>query len=166
MHDEHGEPGQQREGNAFYNISHAMIVGERLVFLVVGVLLFAGAVALAWRSVDSIIQLFTGASGGVISAASDFLNLVLLILMIAEIAYTVTLSVRGVVLSPQPFLIVGLIAVIRRILVITVQEVQPASTHKPLGGYTSSIDLAILTLVVVAFVFSIYLLRKQRPDEA
>jgi len=141
-----------------------MVAGERIVFTIVGILLFVAALALAYRSVDPIISLFTSAS--VIGTAAFLLNVILLILMIAEIAYTVTLSVRGVGLSPQPFLIVGLIAVIRRILVITVQEVQPASAGKSLTSYAgSSIDVAILTAVVLAFVFSIYLLGRRSSDE-
>ena len=87
--------------------------------------------------------------------------MVLLILMIGEIAYTVTLSVRGVGLNAQPFLIVGLIAVIRRVLLLTVEEVQ--GNTETIHGIVSksTVDLAILTLVVMAFVFAIYLLRKQ-----
>lgn len=163
MPDERANPQPPSEGTGFYAVSRVMVMGERIVFTIVGILLFVAALALAYRSVDPILSLFTSPS--TISTAAYLLNVILLILMIAEIAYTVTLSVRGVGLSPQPFLIVGLIAVIRRILVITVQEIQPTSTGKSLTSYFgSSIDLAILTLVVLAFVFSIHLLRHRQPD--
>ncbi|HVA32599.1 MAG TPA: phosphate-starvation-inducible PsiE family protein [Candidatus Baltobacteraceae bacterium] len=144
-----------------------MIAGERIVFIVVGILLFVAALALAYRSIGSIVALFAQPESDIITNASYFLDIVLLILMLAEIAYTVTLSVRGAVLSAQPFLIVGLIAVIRRILVITVQEVQPTGAHgRSLMSYAgSSIDVAILTLVVLVFVFSLYLLRRREPED-
>jgi hypothetical protein len=60
------------------------------------------------------------------------------------------------VLSPEPFLIIGLIAVIRRILVITVGE-----TKTPTSGTVdhSIAELAILTVVVIVFVGSIVVLR-------
>jgi len=151
------------ESRVFSQLSRVMISGERAVFAVVGVLLFCAALALAWRSVTSIGLLFTGAEPTVIPTVSHFLDLILLLLMIAEIAYTVTKSVCGEVLSPRPFLIVGLIAVIRRILVSTVQEVGPGR-----GGvlHAATIDLAILTLVVLVFVFSIYLLsRRTTPHQ-
>jgi uncharacterized membrane protein (DUF373 family) len=51
----------------------------------------------------------------------DLLDRILLILMIAEILYTVQVSFREHTLSPEPFLIVGLIAATRRILVITAE---------------------------------------------
>jgi len=145
----------------FQKISYGLAIAERAVFTLVAVLLFVAAVALAWNGVLDIIPLFTGTSHGAIAETAEFLNLVLLILMIGEIAFTVTLSVRGVGLNAQPFLIVGLIAVIRRILLLTVEEVQ--GNVETVHGIVSksTIDLAILTLVVMAFVFSIYLLRKQ-----
>jgi hypothetical protein len=145
----------------FLKISYGLAIAERAVFTLVAVLLFVAAVALAWNGVLDIIPLFTGTSHGAIAETAEFLNLVLLILMIGEIAFTVTLSVRGVGLNAQPFLIVGLIAVIRRILLLTVEEVQ--GNAETIHGIVSksTIDLAILTLVVMAFVFSIYLLRKQ-----
>jgi uncharacterized membrane protein (DUF373 family) len=49
----------------------------------------------------------------------DLLDRMLLILMIVELLYTVQVSFREHTLVPEPFLIVGLIAVTRRILVVT-----------------------------------------------
>jgi hypothetical protein len=139
----------------------ALRVAERLMFTVVGVLLFVAGFILALRSIVDIYYLITGLHGSVITLTADFLDIVLLILMIAELAYTVTLSVRGEVLSPTPFLIVGLIAVIRRILVITVQEVQRGrEAAQPAFVSQSTIELAILTAVVLAFVFAMRLLRR------
>ncbi|MGR4063945.1 MAG: phosphate-starvation-inducible PsiE family protein [Vulcanimicrobiaceae bacterium] len=152
------EPARDEGGSALNRISAALISWERIVFIIVGILLFVSAVALAWRSIAMLALLFVGPQGDVIEITSQFLDLILLILMIAEIAYTVTESARGEALSPRPFLIVGLIAVIRRVLVITVQEVQPTGV-RPIGQvYSSSLDLALLTAVVLAFVFSLWLL--------
>jgi uncharacterized membrane protein (DUF373 family) len=91
-----------------------------------------------------------------IEYGSEFLDVVLLVLMVVELAYTVILSLRGAVLLAEPFLIVGLIAVIRRMLVITVGEV---------GAHSGSVsqnatELAILSGIVVVFVGSIVILRR------
>ncbi len=152
---------QNEEIEVFRKISRGLSIAERSVFTVVAVLLFAAAVALSWNGVLDIIPLFTGPPHSAIQETADFLNLVLLILMIGEIAYTVTLSVRGTGLNAYPFLIVGLIAVIRRVLLLTVEEVQGGTATA--GGIVSksTIDLAILTIVVMAFVFAIWLLKKR-----
>jgi uncharacterized membrane protein (DUF373 family) len=142
----------------------ALLWAERLVFFVVGVLLFLAALALAGRSVQVLIQLFNGSVTDTVSSTAQFLDMVLLILMIVEIAYTVSLSLRGAMLRAQPFLIVGLIAVIRRVLVLTVQEVRDRGTLIA-GGYISrpNIELAVLAAVVMVFVIAIYLLRNKEP---
>ena len=52
------------------------------------------------------------------------LNQLLIVLMLVEILHTVRISIRSHVLVTEPFLVVGLIASIRRILVI-----YPGSSH-------------------------------------
>jgi uncharacterized membrane protein (DUF373 family) len=128
---------------------------ERLIFFAIGMLLFVGAVALVLKSTLLLWAMFF--SPDALGTGEKFLEFVLLILMLVELAYTVTLSLRGEVLKAEPFLIVGLIAVIRRILVITVGEV--GSSGSRLDSAQSATELAILTGVVVAFVLSIFLLR-------
>jgi uncharacterized membrane protein (DUF373 family) len=49
------------------------------------------------------------------------LNELLIVLMLVEILHTVRISIRSHVLVTEPFLVVGLIASIRRILVITLE---------------------------------------------
>ncbi len=132
---------------------------ERLIFFAIGAMLFLGAVALVLKSTLLLGAMLT--SPDALASGGKFLDFVLLILMLVELAYTVTLSLRGQVLKAEPFLIVGLIAVIRRILVITVGDVSNGTTGVQPGQ--SATDLAILTGVVFAFVLSIFLLR-MRPE--
>ena len=49
------------------------------------------------------------------------LDRILLIIIFVEVLYTVQVSFRQHVLQPEPFLVVGLIAVTRRILVLTAE---------------------------------------------
>jgi uncharacterized membrane protein (DUF373 family) len=94
-------------------------------------------------------------SQGTLEYGTQFLDRILLVLMLVELAYTVILSLRGSVLMAEPFLIVGLIAVIRRMLVITVGETGA-------NVVTHVYELAILTVIVIVFVASIALLRMRR----
>jgi uncharacterized membrane protein (DUF373 family) len=118
----------------------ALVWAERIVFLAIGILLFA---------------MVTQTDASPSAFGSQFLDVILLVLMIVELAYTVILSLRGAVLAAEPFLIVGLIAVIRRMLVITVGEMGPHGTNvmQSIG------ELGILTAIVLVFVGSIALLR-------
>jgi len=138
-------------------------VAEQLLFSGVGILLFVVGFILTIRSCVEIYALIVGPQSNVITATGNFLDLILLILMIAEIGYTVMLSVRGEVLSPMPFLIVALIAVIRRVLVVTVQEVQSHGQGAGSGLVSpASLEVALLTGVVLILVISMRLLARTK----
>src|ERR1700724_2078870 len=88
------------------------------------------------------------------------LNELLVVLMLAEILHTVRISIRSHVLVTEPFLVVGLIASIRRILVISLE----AATLTKEGAWTtdgargifhsSMIELGLLGLLVLILVVS------------
>ncbi len=132
----------------------SLVWSERIVFFAIGLLLFVAAIALLKQCFPILGDMFAG--GNTATVGSQFLDVILLVLMVVELAYTVILSLRGQVLSPEPFLIIGLIAVIRRILVITVGETKP--TPGISVDHTIA-ELGILTVVVVVFVGSIVVLR-------
>jgi uncharacterized membrane protein (DUF373 family) len=138
---------------------------EQAVFFIIGLLLFAASLALLARSLPLLFDMIAPGVDSPIEVGTSFLDLVLLVLMVVELAYTVMLSLRGAVLSAEPFLIVGLIAVIRRILVITVGEFKKNSSS-PSFSTESGIELGILTAVVLVFVISIALLRTRRRSDA
>ena len=99
----------------------------------------AGVVLLVSLVVDFVRSLF---GGSLPSGVIGVLDQVLLILMIVELLYTAQLSFREHVLVPEPFLLVALIAGVRRILVVTPElsrlvargEMQFRLRAHPLGG--------------------------------
>jgi hypothetical protein len=143
----------------------SILVGaERAIFAFVGALFFIAAFALAIRSTVDLGSMIWGPRDEIITAGTAFLNLMLLVLMMVELAYTVLVSLRGKVLSAEPFLIVGLIAVIRRILVITIGDVNTGAAGPVAAQATGGLDaqpmtLGVLTAIVLALVGSIVLLR-------
>jgi uncharacterized membrane protein (DUF373 family) len=74
-------------------------------------------------------------------AAINLLDRVLLVLILVEIVHTVVLSLRAHRLVAQPFIVVGLVAVIRRILFLLSNE-----------ATISSAELGLLIAMVVAFI--------------
>jgi uncharacterized membrane protein (DUF373 family) len=92
------------------------------------------------------------------------LDRILLIIIFAEVLYTVQVSFRQHILQPEPFLVVGLIAVTRRILVLTA-EMSKLAKETQEGFYNAMIELGLLTLLVVALVVCLRMLRQQdRPQ--
>jgi len=96
------------------------------------------------------------------------LDELLVALMLVEILHTVRISIRSHVLVTEPFLVIGLIASIRRILVISLE----LATLTKEGAWSaegasifraSMIELSLLGLMVLLLVFSITLLRRYTP---
>src|ERR1043166_6754969 len=79
------------------------------------------------------------------------LDRILLIIIFVEVLYTVQVSFRQHILRPEPFLVVGLIAVTRRILVLTA-EMSKLAKETQEGFHNAMIELGLLTVLVVALV--------------
>ena len=132
---------------------------EDVVYVGLGVLLAGCALTLlASAGLAFWHNLLAGSLSGTIVQLLDRL---LLILLVIEVMYTVQVSFREHSLAPEPFLIVGLIAVIRRLLVLTAELPQLLEKSDPAIFRQVSIELALLSLMIVALVASLVLLRRR-----
>lgn len=75
--------------------------------------------------------------------------------MVLEILYIVRITMRDHVLCAEPFLIVGLIAAIRRILIISVEI---AYYQEKVN--MDMLEISVLSIMSFLFVISIILLKK------
>jgi uncharacterized membrane protein (DUF373 family) len=87
------------------------------------------------------------------------LDRILLILLLVELLYTVQVSFREHTLVPEPFILVGLIAAIRRVLVLTATFAEPKE-QTDLAFQRIIIELGVLTLLIITLVISLVLFRK------
>ena len=143
-------------GRAFLNI-------EILAYIVLGLLLVAAAVMGIGSAAVSMWSVWSsGVDGPSLVLAIDRL---LFVLMIVEVLNTVRVSFRAGKLAAEPFLIVGLIASIRRVLVITLESSQVNQPGKwtPQGQtmlYSTLTELAVLGGLILTMVISIWLIRQ------
>jgi Phosphate-starvation-inducible E family len=97
------------------------------------------------------------------------LDQLLLVLMLVEILHTVRITVRShIVLAAEPFLVVGLIASIRRILVISLEMSALTKGDNWVANgesifHASMLELGLLVMLVLVLVLSITLLRRYAP---
>ena len=113
--------GRAAEGREW--LARAFTHVEDAVYLGLGLLLAAGAVALLATTGFGFVR--SVLAGAFVDHVIELLDQVLLIFMIVEILYTVQVSFREYALVPEPFIVVGLIAVIRRLLVLTAERPLP-----------------------------------------
>lgn len=138
-------------------MAHAFSRTEDFVYAALGVLLALSAVFLL---VASLIAFGRDAVGGQANQALvDLLDRLLLALMIVELLYTVRVHFREDRLAPEPFLIIGLIATLRRILIVTAQF---SGLTERAHFREAMVELGLLTVMVLALVVSLRLLRVQK----
>lgn len=133
------EPAQPAPRPAVAASIWALEHAQDFVSVAVGIVLIVLAATLAVSGVVSFAEDVQKHS--IATAAINLLDRVLLVLILVEIVHTVVLSLRVHRLAAQPFIVVGLVAVIRRILFLLSNEhVIPTA------------ELALLIGMVVAFV--------------
>jgi uncharacterized membrane protein (DUF373 family) len=135
-----------------------------IVYVGLALLLGATALVLLVSGVSAFIQSL--ASGNFPTAAVSLLDRILLILLIVELLYTVQVSFREHALVPEPFLLVGLIAAIRRVLVLTA-EFGRENQQSEESFQHFVIELVVLTALILAVAASLVLVRRrgQTPAE-
>jgi uncharacterized membrane protein (DUF373 family) len=130
---------------------------EDAVYAGLGVLLSALALTFLFTTFKGfVIAVFARALSGQVS---EFLDQVLLILLIIELLYTVQVSFREHSLLVEPFLVVALIAVIRRILVLTAELPKLPAVGGPEFSHSLA-ELSLLTAMVVVLVAALILLQR------
>ena len=142
------------------SIAQGFVRVEDAVYVGLGTLLGAIAVGLLVAVAVAVVQALLG--NALPDRAVTLLDRILLILMMVELLYTVQVSFREHTLAPEPFLIVGLIAAIRRLLVLTAEFA--GLLQKDEGAFHGAmLELGLLTVMIVALVVSLVILRKHSP---
>jgi uncharacterized membrane protein (DUF373 family) len=144
------------------SVTHRLLHGlETAIYVTVGVFL---AVAAAFLLIGTVNDLRNAISSGAnsIDVGVLVLDRILLMLIVAELVYTLGLVIHTHELSAEPFLFIGLIAVVRRTLIVTASlESFPAS-----GRALTNLLLQLggLSLLAVALAVAVYLIRRSGQD--
>ena len=140
-----------------WRASKLLGASESIVLVLIGIALVLVAVLLLYSSMYDLYEAVHHGPGEIEHKAIEILNTVLLVMMTMEIVYTVAISLESHTLNAEPFLIIGVIAGIRRMLVITAtsteQEAHAEQFHNML------VELGLLAATVVALAVAIWILR-------
>ena len=136
---------------------------EDVAYVGLGIVLSVSALVLLGTVALVLAQ--TVAAGKLSENIVSLLDQILLILMIVEILYTVQVSFREHTLVAEPFLIVGLIAAVRRVLILTAEFSKPAEVKQE-AFFNAMYELGLLTVLILALVFSIFLVKRQGIAQA
>ena len=126
---------------------------ESVIYLVVASLLL---VAAGFTLVGTVIDVVEGSDSRPIADTGVFLlDRVLLLFIIAELLYTLRVGNIGGRILVEPFLFIGLIAIVRKVLVLT------AEVQEPSGQMTDFlIQIGALAGLALVLSISIFMLRR------
>ena len=131
-------------------------IGSDILHFIIGILLILLGSVFVFHVVSSLDKLFIDQELAV--TVGTILNKIFFVLMILEMAHTVMISYQEHVIKPEPFLLIGLIASVRRILALTLNLVE---AHPSMQEFKMAmIETAILGGLVLILVIAIVLLRR------
>ena len=135
-------------------LAEILSLSERVVYYVAAVALLVTVGMLFVSAGDSILRV---PEVGPLETALEVLDRVLLIFIFAELLGTISTIVREREVKAEPFLLIGLIAVVRRILGVTVSIEQSLGTPE----FTSLLlELGVLTGLVLTLTIALYFTRR------
>jgi uncharacterized membrane protein (DUF373 family) len=137
-------------------IARAFTAVEDVVYVGLGLSLAGSALVLLAKSGLHLVQSVVG--GTFSTRIIALLDRMMLVLLVVELLYTVQVSFREHAIVPEPFLIIGLIAAIRRVLVLTAEFGEVRGNDSVLRYFV--IEIAALTALILVLVGSLVLLRR------
>jgi Phosphate-starvation-inducible E family len=137
-------------------IAGLLTYAEDGIYLLTAALLAATALLLLFTTARSLVGSLR--AGPLVQEALRALDSLLLVLMIVELLHTIRLFIVEHALVPEPFLIVALIAGVRRMLILTTEASQYIQS-KPEQFRMAMIEMGLLVISFVVVAGAILLLR-------
>ena len=140
-------------------ISGTLDAFERIAYVAIALALSVPIVMLVFSAAISMLEV---SEVGVLETSLTVLDRVLLAFIFVELIDTVRVTVRerGIFIA-EPFLLVGLIAVVRRILLLTA-EIERVSAEE---FQNMLIELGVMTGLVIVLTVALYFTRRMRLSE-
>ena len=138
-----------------------MLYGELAVYVVIAIVLVAGAAVVLVQTIASFIDHI---DEGVVAAATELLSTLLLVFVFVELVGAVRMIIRERRLLAEPFLLVGIIASIKEIVVVAGAETTPTDDFEQFRN--AMIEIGVLAGVILVLAVSALLLRLREREPA
>jgi uncharacterized membrane protein (DUF373 family) len=152
------EPPQQDDDDGRLG-NRAFMWAEQLIYGIAAVVLAAGALALL---IDAIVGFVDSVGDDVIAAATELLSVLLLVFVFVELLGAVRVTIRERRLIAEPFLLVGIIAAIKEIVVVAGAERPEEEGWREFGE--AMIEIGVLALIILILAISTLLLRRKERE--
>jgi uncharacterized membrane protein (DUF373 family) len=149
----------QEEGDRQRFADRVLLFFEDAVYWAVAVVLVAGSGALLVAQFNTLLRLRDAPAKTVMLEVLDGL---LLIFIFVELLYAVRSCLRSHEIVAEPFLIVGILAGIKEIVVLSVEAATLLDKGAPFAR--AVVEIGVLAGVVLVLALSAFVLRERRRD--
>jgi len=149
----------QEEGDRQRFADRVLLFFEDAVYWAVAVVLVAGSGALLVAQFNTLLRLRHAPAKTVMLEVLDGL---LLIFIFVELLYAVRSCLRSHEIVAEPFLIVGILAGIKEIVVLSVEAATLLDKGAPFAR--AVVEIGVLAGVVLVLALSAFVLRERRRD--
>ena len=149
-------PGLGRTGTRALEVAENLVYGGIVIFLLAaaGILLVAAGKT-TWTALTAVDQ----------SSVLDLLDVLLLVFIVVELLFAVRTTVEKRELVAEPFLLVGIIASIKEIVVLSVEAA--GATGQGAQFKDRMVEIGVLGFLVLLLGVTAFMLRRKErePDE-
>jgi uncharacterized membrane protein (DUF373 family) len=135
-------------------------LGSNILHCLLGAILLVTCTAVVVDTIPELVSLFSSSS--IVESTAKLVDKTLFVMLILEIGHTVLISYKEHVIRPEPFLVVGIIASIRRILALTIMVVEFHMDQE--FFYMAMVETAMLSVLILILVGSIIMIRRWSGD--
>lgn len=152
---------QRRDGRRNARVLTALERVEDLIYAVIAIFLIGSGALLLIGAGIGISKNFD--VNNIHALVVNLLDETLLVFVVVELLHTVRITLRDHSLAAEPFLIVGLIAGVRRILILTASS---DTLHSGPDFVVYWVQLLLLIVLVVAMVVALFIWHRTPSSDA
>lgn len=154
------EPREKRDVPIYTRIGNTTLeVAEGIVYIGIAILLAITAVSLLVLAARSVVPLFTEDTSNV---ALEVLDTLLLVFIVVELLFAVRATVAKRELLAEPFLLAGIIASIKEIIVLSVKAAETAGMGPEFRD--QMLEIGVLGVLVLLLGVTAFLLRRKERE--
>jgi uncharacterized membrane protein (DUF373 family) len=158
--DHHVTAENEEQPQRIRYVNRALTYVEDIVYAAVALVLAVSAGGLLWvAGRDTLSSLGDADTEG----ALHVLDTLLLVFIFVELLYAVRETLRERQVLVEPFLLVGMLAAIKEIVVLSVEAAEQV-TEQPDAFGRSVLEIAVLAVLVLALALSAVLLRRKERE--
>lgn len=140
-------------------LNQTIEVAETIAYAGIAIFLAITAIALLVLTAGNLVSLFTEDTA---SVALEVLDTLLLVFIVVELLYAVRITVAKRELLAEPFLLAGIIASIKEIIVLSVKAAETVGTGAEFRD--QMIEIGALGVLVLLLGLTAFLLRRKERE--